>query len=76
MAAKLAVSGIIDLVVDMATDAKREMRTNTFGMPFAFLSLYWFYLIILNLEVRRFSYYGMARRDIIHLVNPKLLNLG
>ena len=34
LAAKLAVSAIMDLVSDMATDFKRTMRPNTFGIPF------------------------------------------
>ena len=37
LAAKLAVSGRMDLVEKMTTDAEREMRPNTFGMPFSFL---------------------------------------
>ena len=38
-AAKLAVSGRMDLVADMNTDTKRAIRPNAFGMPFYFLSL-------------------------------------
>ena len=34
LAVKLDVSGIMNLVEDMATDAKREMRPNNFGMLF------------------------------------------
>ena len=34
---KLAVSGRMELVTDMATDEKRAMRPNNFGMPFTFL---------------------------------------
>ena len=34
LAAKLAVSGRMDLVSDMATYAKMAMRTNTSGMNF------------------------------------------
>ena len=30
---KLSVSGIVELVEDMITDAKREMRPKTLGMP-------------------------------------------
>ena len=37
LAAKLAVSSSMDLLVDMTTDAKREIKKNTFGMPFTFL---------------------------------------
>ena len=37
LAEKLAVYGIIELVVDTATDTKREMRPNNFGMPSLFL---------------------------------------
>ena len=37
LAVKLAVSGRMNLVADMATDAKREMRPNTFGMTFFLL---------------------------------------
>ena len=37
LAAKIAVSGRINLVTDMSTDAKREMRLNTFGMLFKLL---------------------------------------
>ena len=39
MAAKIAVSGIMELVADTATDAKRAMRKNTFGMTFYLLYL-------------------------------------
>ena len=37
---KLAVSGIIDLVTDMATDAEISMRPNTFDIlpPFLYFS--------------------------------------
>ena len=34
-----AFYGRMDLVIDMATDVKREMRLNTFGMPFIILYL-------------------------------------
>ena len=37
LAAKFSVSGRINLVTDMSTDAKREMRLNTFGMLFKLL---------------------------------------
>ena len=37
LAAKLAVYGKMDLVVDMATYAKRAISPNNFGMPFTFL---------------------------------------
>ena len=40
LAAKLAVSGRMELVIDMATDAKREIMPNTFGMEFHFLYFY------------------------------------
>ena len=39
LAAKLTVSGRMDLVADMATGAKRQMRPDTLGVPFSFLSL-------------------------------------
>ena len=34
---ELDVYGGMELVVDMATDAKRLIRSNTFGMTFTFL---------------------------------------
>ena len=37
--AKLSVYGIMDLVKDMSKDVKREMRPNTLGMPYPFLSI-------------------------------------
>ena len=40
LASKLAVYERMELVADMSTNVKREMRPNTFGMPFYFLSLY------------------------------------
>ena len=39
LAAKLAVSGRMELVTDMATDAKRTMLPNTFVMPLSLLYL-------------------------------------
>ena len=39
LAAKLAVSGRIDLATYMATDANRAMSPNTFGTTFPSLSL-------------------------------------
>ena len=35
--AKLAVSGRMDLMEDIAGDENREMRSNTFGMTYPFL---------------------------------------
>ena len=46
LAAKLAVSG--DLVADMDTYVKREMRPNTVGMPFIFLYFSWILLLLIN----------------------------
>ena len=34
---KLAVSGIVDFVADMATNVKKKMRPNNFGMIFSLL---------------------------------------
>ena len=36
LAAKIAVSGRMNLVLDMATDTKRAMSPNNFVMPFVF----------------------------------------
>ena len=58
VAEKLALSGRIDLVEYMATDTKKEMSQNTFGMPFLFLSFSCIILLRLNTEIQRFSYYG------------------
>ena len=63
LAAKLAVSGRMDLVTDMDTDAKREMIQNTFGMPFNLFYLSCIILIFHNTEVRRFAYSGIRRED-------------
>ena len=63
LAAKIAVSGIMDLVAEMATYAKSSMRPNTFVMPFFLLSLSWIILLCLNPEVRRFAYYGIRWED-------------
>ena len=38
--AKLAVSCIINLVVDISTDTKREIIPNTLGFPYLFLFIY------------------------------------
>ena len=51
---KLAVSGRLGLVLDKATDAKREMRPNTLGVSFPFLSLSWKKNLILSPEIQRF----------------------
>ena len=60
---KLAVSGRMDLVVDMATYVKKAMRPNNFGMPFSFLSLSWIILIRFNPTVRRFVYSEISWED-------------
>ena len=79
---KLAVSGIMGLVADMATDAKRAMRPNTFGVPLSLLYLSWTLLICLNSEVQRFTYSRIRRRtvkahrDLIHLLKTALIRLG
>ena len=63
MAAKLSVSVRMDLVIDMYTDAKRAMRSNTFVIPFYFLYFYWILLLCPNPEMRRFSYSGISREE-------------
>ena len=60
---KLAVSIIMDLVVDMDTYAKMEIMLNTFDMPFSLFSLSWILLLCLNPEVQRFAYSGIRRED-------------
>ena len=62
LAAKLAVSGRMDLVTVMSTDAKRAVSPNIFGMPILFC-LSWIIFLRLNPEVRRFTYYGMRQED-------------
>ena len=57
VAEKLALSGRIYLVAYMATDTKKEMSQNTFGMPFLFLYFSCIILLRLNTEIQRFSYY-------------------
>ena len=54
MAEKLAISEIIDLVADMDTDAKREMRPKTLGVQFTFLYLSFILLVFLSPETRIF----------------------
>ena len=63
LAEKLDDSVIMDLVEDMATDAKRKMRPNTFGMPFTFLYFSLSIILLLNSEMWRFAYYGIRRED-------------
>ena len=58
-AAKIAVSGIMELVADMAADAKRAMRLNTFGIIFPFLCLSCIILPCLNPEMQKFAYSGI-----------------
>ena len=82
MAAKLAVFGIMDLVVDMAIDTKREMRPNAFGIPFySFLYLgLFFFALILNFWDSHILRLGgrsvKSRCAILHLVKPDFLHLG
>ena len=61
LAAKISVSGIMDLLEDIATYVKREMRLNTLGMAFLFLSIYRIILLRLNPEMWRFPYSGIRR---------------
>ena len=63
LAAKLAVSGIIELVVDMATYLKREMIPNALGIPFPFLYISLILLLRHNTEIRSFAYYGTRWED-------------
>ena len=61
--AKLAVSGRIYLVADMATDSKRAMGPNTLGMPFTFLSSSWIRFLLLYHEMRRFVYSKIRQEE-------------
>ena len=61
LAAKLSVSVRMGLVIDMYIDVKMEMRTNTLGIPFPFLDLFWIILPRLSPEMRRFEYSGIRR---------------
>ena len=79
---KISVFGIIYLVSDMATDTKREISLNTFGMQFPiyiFLELFCLILILkcggLHILVsdRRAA---KARRALIHLVKTELMHIG
>ena len=54
LALKLSVSGIMGLVSYMATDAKRAMSQNIFGLSL-FSCLSGIILLCLNPEVRRFA---------------------
>ena len=63
LAGKISVYGIMDLVEDTATDAKRVIGTSTFGMNFYLLSLYWIIFLRLNPEVWRFSYFRIRRKN-------------
>ena len=63
LAGKLSVFGIMDLVVDMATDKKRETKKNTLGITFPLLYFYWILLLRHNPKMRRFSYYGIRLYD-------------
>ena len=63
LAGKISVYGIMDLVEDTATDAKRVIGTSTFGMNFYLLSLYWIIFLRLNPEVWRFSYFRIRREN-------------
>ena len=60
---KLVVSVRMELVTDMSTDVKRQMRPNTFGVPFPLSSFCWIFLLRLNPEMRGFVYYGVRRED-------------
>ena len=59
MDAKLAVSDIIYLVSDIATDAKRSIRPNILVFPYLFLSLSCTHFLYLIPEMRRSAYYGL-----------------
>ena len=63
LSTKFDVSGIMDLVEDMATYAKRAMRPNNFGIPFSLFYLSWIIFLRVNPEVRRFTYSGIRRKD-------------
>ena len=60
---KLDVSGRMDLVADIDTDAERETRSNILGMQFHLLYFSWIILLHLNPEMRRFAYYVIRRYD-------------
>ena len=60
---KLAVYWIMGLVEDRTTDAKREMRPKTPGLPYVFLSISYILLLFLITEMRRFKDYGIQQED-------------
>ena len=62
LAAKLTVSGRMDLVTVMATYAKMVMIPNIFDMQLL-SCLYWILLLCLNIEVSRFTYSRIRRED-------------
>ena len=82
LAGKISVYGIMDLVEDTATYAKRVIGTSTFGMTFTsclYIGLFFFALIlkcggfhILGLGGRTL----MARYSLLHLMNPAFMHIG
>ena len=72
----------MDLVLDVSIDAKRQMRLNTFGMPFPsylYFELFCFALILKWGGLKMLGLGGRtvkARCAIIHLMKPELLHLG
>ena len=63
MDAKLAVSGSMDLVKDMETDAKRATRPNNLVFPYLFLTLSQTLFILLSTEIQRFEYSEISLED-------------
>ena len=59
MSVKSAFSVRMDSVVDMATYAKRSMRTKPLDMTFHFLFISWIIFLYLSPEIRRFTYSGI-----------------
>ena len=60
---KIAVSGRMGLVEDMAKYVNREMMPNNLDLTFSLLYLTWSILLHLNPEVQRFAYSGMRHED-------------
>ena len=63
LAKKIAVSGRINLVTYMNTDATRVMKPKTLGMKSLFLYLSCIILLRLSPEMRRLAYSGIRWED-------------
>ena len=56
LAAKIAVYGRMDLVVDITINTKREMRQKPFGVIFLFLYFSLILMLHISPEIRIFAY--------------------